>query len=145
MRVFILIPLLILAFPSCRHKEKINSKESALRTVSSIESRDSESFESFNERFHSDSLFQMSRTVFPLQGKYRDGWDSTQRTPSTWVFMTEKVKKVFADSDYMHAYTEETGRVSEKYWIENSGFLSERKFELRKGKWYLVYFTDINL
>jgi hypothetical protein len=104
-----------------------------------------ESFEAFNDRFHSDSLFQMSRIVFPLEGEYRDGWDSTQRTPGTWVLMREKVKKSYTDPEYKHAYGEKPDLVTEKYWVDESGFLTERRFELRKGKWYLVYFTDINL
>jgi len=33
----------------------------------------------------------------------------------------------------------------QKIWVENSGFLSEYRFELIQNKWYLVYALEQNL
>jgi hypothetical protein len=35
--------------------------------------------------------------------------------------------------------------VTETFWIDQSGFKVERRFALKDGKWYLVYYDDINL
>jgi len=44
-----------------------------------------------------------------------------------------------------HSLVMSDSMVTEKFWIDQSGFKVERRFKLKDGKWYLVYYDDINM
>jgi hypothetical protein len=116
-----------------------DSTNEALKTESLIED-----FNTFYNRFHADSLFQMSRIKFPLQGLRVDGSEETQWSKNNWGLLTTKIYDVDT-TEYRVSYKRTINDFTEKVWIENSGFWSEYKFKLIDNKWYLVSAIEQNL
>lgn len=106
----------------------------------------SENFEEFNQHFHSDSVFQLSRIKFPVEGIHRDGWEEYKWTKENWEILKNPVTKSNPfPNEYKHQLISSDTLVIEKYWIEDSGFQCERKFQLIKDKWFMVSYYDMNL
>lgn len=125
--------LLFIFLTSC-----INTTETAIVKPAN------ESFENFNTRFHTDSLFQLSRIKFPIGGQFVDGFERHEWTIENWDLHKEPVsgKKL---KGFEHTITKTDTTVVEKIWIENSGFNFERKFKIIEGQWFLTYCKDLNL
>jgi hypothetical protein len=113
--------------------------------IKSVSSDHLESFETFNIRFHSDSVFQISRINFPLEGKLVDGFEKQNWNSENWKLMKTPVTDKISLSGYKHSLRKTDEEVIEKFWIDNSGFKVERKFKRINGKWFLVFHADINL
>ena len=48
--------------------------------------------------------------------------------------------------EYARIITAKTDAILiEKFWIDNSDFLVERRFKKIDGKWFLIYYNDVNL
>lgn len=97
-----------------------------------------EEFPVFYERFHSDSAFQMSRIIFPLQGLRVEGMDELPWTPDNWELMRTRIYQVDSTGfktkvKFKKKYFEQT------LWIEGTDFSSKRRFELLGNRWFLVY------
>ena len=134
MMLFISTSLLI---TNCKSVD-VNSKKNVPSTASS------EDFNTFYNRFHEDSAFQMSRIKFPIQGMYIDGNEEKKWDEKNWGLM--KIKIYDVDKKQFKVYFKKTKKVFvQKVWIENSGFSSECRFKLTNKKWYLLYFLDQNL
>jgi hypothetical protein len=118
-------------------KNKLETKVRAKDTV--------ESFQSFNVKFHADSFFQISRIAFPIGGKYIDGSDQHGWTKQNWKQLKSPVGAKVDTSQYKYRLIKTDSSVTEKFWIDQSGFNIERRFKLKKDKWYLIYFNDVNL
>ncbi|MEI6946396.1 hypothetical protein V9K67_04280 [Paraflavisolibacter sp. H34] len=104
-----------------------------------------EAFESFNKRFHADSAFQLSRIAFPLQGKSIEGNEQHAWTRQNWHFLKQPVNEQGAPPGYRRGLNRTDSTVTEKLWIEDSGMMTERRFERKGNKWFLTYFEDVNL
>jgi hypothetical protein len=104
-----------------------------------------ENFQEFDKQFHTDSTFQMSRIVFPLTGKYIDGFKKQNWSKKNWQLMHVAVSEKISDKNYEQKTTISDTLITQKIWIKNSGFKFERKFKKIKGKWFLTYCEDINL
>ncbi len=103
-----------------------------------------ENFDDFYGKFHSDSIFQLSRVNFPLKGKKIDSSGEQNWSKENWSVLTIPVYDV--DTTVFKVRYEHSNMVfSQKSWIENSGFSVEHRFELIKRKWYLVYALEVNL
>jgi hypothetical protein len=113
--------------------------------IKSVSSDHSEPFAAFNIRFHSDSIFQISRINFPLEGKSVDGFEKQNWSSENWKFQKTPVKNKVSISVYKQSLSKTDEEVIEKFWIANSGFKVERKFKRINGKWFLVFYDDINL
>jgi hypothetical protein len=96
-----------------------------------------ESFDTFYDRFHTDSLFQISRIQQPLEGSRFDGDLEIKWTIENQPFLTTRIYDVDT-SEYKTSYKKTKNEFIEKVWIENSGFWSEYKFRVITDKWYLV-------
>lgn len=131
--------IIILSCRTLREKSKVDPPPAATAKESV------ESFDDFNKRFHSDSTFQLSRVAFPIGGQYVDGSKRYKWTAKNWQLMKQPVSAKTNTTEYKHSLTRTPAIVVEKFWIENSGFMIERRFELKNGKWYLTYFEDVNL
>ncbi|TVR78574.1 MAG: DUF4348 domain-containing protein [Saprospirales bacterium] len=103
-----------------------------------------ESFEEFYLRFHNDPAFQMSRLAFPLEGKLIDAEGEMEWTPENWPVMQVPIWDI-NDPLFNTDYTKEETKFHQKVWIDNSGFISEYRFELINGQWFLVYAFEQNL
>jgi hypothetical protein len=113
--------------------------------IKSISSNYSENFEEFNRQFHSDSIFQLSRINFPIEGKLIEGFDKQDWTSKNWELMKIPVSEKSSLANYKHSVRKTDGEVIEKFWIGNSDFLVERRFKKIDGKWFLIYYNDVNL
>lgn len=109
------------------------------------ESFEKESFNEFNKRFHSDSVFQISRVDFPIDGVGVSGFERHNWTKTNWKFLKIPVAETTTIENYQHSLVKTDTTITEKFWIENSGFEVERQFKLIDNKWFLIYYDDINL
>jgi hypothetical protein len=142
---YILIPIIAFTLTSCsnfRNQEAINN-DKGFAIVATVDT--SEDFDDFNKQFHSDSVFQMSRIVFPIAGFYADGEGKHQWTAKNWTLMKEPVREITDTTEYKHSLYKTNSSVTEKYWIENSGFRIERRFEKKSGKWFLTFYEDTEI
>lgn len=105
-----------------------------------------ESFEHFFSKFHSDSLFQMERIRFPLPGINTD----EMAMDDTIYYWEAENWKMHHDvnldtTDFIVERNISDSLTVEKIYEENTGFIIERTFEKIDGRWYLVYYKDVNL
>ncbi len=106
-----------------------------------------EDFDKFYKKFHSDSLFQLSRIDFPLEGLpafaeeqfFEEGSFEWQK--ESWDLHREINYKEFPDINVEIVRKE--AEVTE-FVDMGSGFGLERRFELRKQQWFLVYYVGMN-
>lgn len=101
-----------------------------------------EPFNSFSTRFHSDSLFQIKRVKFPVEGYLVDpeGKESPWNK-STWMMHRMPIQQIDT-SEFKVIITEQPGVRIEEIFIEGSGFRTRRVFKQIKGKWYLTSYID---
>ncbi len=104
-----------------------------------------ESFGEFNSKFHSDSIFQISRIKFPIGGKYVDDVENKNWTPKNWNFQRTEVSEKNEYKDFEHSLSKSDTLIVEKFWLKNSGFKAERKFRRINGKWFLIFYNEVNL
>jgi hypothetical protein len=139
-KTLMIISLCILA--SCQSKKEEPSKELDFKDKLIVTD---ENFDAFNERFHSDSVFQISRIDFPIEGISVSGFDKHNWTKTNWEFLKIPVSEKTNIEDYEHSLVKTDSLITERFWIENSGFEVERQFKRINGKWFLIYYNDINL
>ena len=103
-----------------------------------------EDFEQFYLRFHNDPGFQMERIAFPLEGKFVDWEGERVWTRENWPVMKVPIWDI-NDPDYRTEYRQSDTQFYQRVWLDNSGFVSEYRFELIDGLWKLVYAMEQNL
>jgi hypothetical protein len=133
-RIIFIISTLII---SCKSPSVTSNQES--ESKSSIEN-----FDEFYIKFHSDSVFQMSRIVFPLEGISVDGFEQQEWTRENWEILKTSVYDIDT-AEYKWSVNKTAKEFVEKIWIEDSGFSLEYRYKIIKGKWFLVYAEDQNL
>lgn len=106
---------------------------------------ETENFETFNRKFHSDSIFQMSRIKFPLKGQLIDGFENHNWNSKTWHLMTTEVGSKNLPKEFKRKITKTDSSVVESIWIENSGFKLEREFKPINNQWFLTSYNEVNL
>ncbi|WP_343588169.1 hypothetical protein [Flavobacterium sp.] len=104
-----------------------------------------ENFDEFNKKFHSDSLFQVSRVDFPIEGQHVSGFEQYNWTRKNWQFQAIPVAEKSEIEEYQHSLVKTDTLITERFWIPDSGFEVERQFKLIQNKWFLIYYNDINL
>jgi len=148
MKIFKAISLIIISliFINCDKKKEetnFNSKAKKIEEKSTIEK--AENFDQFNKKFHSDSLFQVSRVDFPIDGKHISGFEQYNWTKENWEFLAVPVAEKTEIGEYQHSLVKTDTLITERFWIPDSGFEVERQFKLIDNKWFLIYYNDINL
>ena len=116
-----------------------------------------EDFNIFYKKFYADSTFQINRIVFPLKGYNQNLHDlyeemkndeNVKKQPES--YFTQKgelgflVAPPLEDTTYRFELKKMDTLVIEKIWIEDSGFLVEKRFKPIDSKWHLVYFRYID-
>ena len=102
---------------------------------------DGEDFDRFYTKFHEDSLFQMERITFPLDG--------------TTSYLSEGGAKAtfwYKDEWLMHEIMSDTMDLNQKFISADSVMVDviydnkanglTRYFIMRDGKWYLTYYAE---
>lgn len=140
--------ILSLVFLSCK-KNDIEKESVPNLPVKKSEKKEviaaAESFEDFNKKFHSDSIFQVSRVDFPIEGKHVSGFEQYNWNRKNWQFQAIPVAEKSEIGEYQHSLVKTDSLVTERFWIPDSGFEVERQFKLIGNKWFLISYNDINL
>ena len=95
----------------------------------------------FYEKFHSDSLFQVSRISENFEGTKFYGDTVQNITKSNWRFIHSGVYDVDT-SLYKTEVNISDDRVETRIYVENSGIDIKLTYEKINDKWYLVSFID---
>ena len=108
---------------------------------------ESEIFDSFYLKFHQDTLFQINRIVFPLDG-YNLNNENAFNSNSNFKWNRKEWtyhKLIKFDMQFKKETTIHGDSAIEKIYIPNSGFEIIRKFSKVKGKWFLVFYGNQDL
>jgi hypothetical protein len=101
-----------------------------------------ERFDTFSNKFHSDSLFQIKRVKFPVEGYSVDPeGKETHWEKSNWLMHRLPIQQIDT-SEFKVKITEQPGVRIEEIFIEGSGFRTRRVFKQINGKWYLTSYID---
>lgn len=82
-------------FASCNQTTKEDRNNQLKDTIV-----DSEVFDAFNIRFHSDSIFQYSRINFPIEGQFIDGFEKHNWTKDNWKILKNPVVEKSDSNEY---------------------------------------------
>src|SRR5690606_1749984 len=103
-----------------------------------------ENFNTFYDKFHKDSLFQISRIKFPLEGVYVDSKGEKEWSARNWTMLKIKIFDVDT-SEYKVKIQRTDTTFYQKFWLDSSGFWGEYKFQSLNNKWFLIYRTEQDL
>jgi len=109
-----------------------------------LQNSTAEIFDEFYTKFHSDSLFQMQRIIFPLEGGKFDYDTEESWAPENWRMKKVTVYQIDL-KEYSIVFEKNDTLAFERIYIPNSGFDFQCRYRLINGKWYLVYCLDQNL
>ena len=118
--------------------------------IKNVSHQDIENFDSFYQKFHEDSAFQISRILFPIKGVKFDVMnynplDSNKIVEFIWTKENWDIHKKITDSTIKIETVKTDTVVKQHIYIENSGFQVERDFKLMSNKWYLFYYSYRNI
>ena len=131
-------------------------KEDRISTI-----RGTENFEQFSKVFYTDSLFQVSRIVFPLKGERNidvpitatnvlgdsiiTGWGKRDWRMLTDTYFPNKDTVITINNErYVRKIKKGNKSVVIDTYIEDSGFSVKEIYALKKNKWYLVLFSTLS-
>ena len=143
--------LLIVSCNNFSQYSNANKEENIDLNIKLSDSISSENFDSFYLKFCTDTLFQKSRIIFPLNGNYIHGCDTCfesiveQWNTNNISQLNSKDFLIKQIDGLKYNITRNDSLCNEKFWIENSGFKIERKFIIVKNKWFLCYYELCNL
>ena len=136
-KTLVFIPLLIFLIASCGKKQPTQI------IANTYESLDPD-FKTFYNKFLSDSIFQMSHIVFPLEGNITD----SEGNPSTWDASSWDLHQPYDDaSDEFTRTFENVGDMMTLELIRHKElpYIIERRYAKLLGEeWYLVYYRIHN-
>lgn len=122
----------------------LNCKSSHKSVSKLIDSKASiEDFTGFYDRFHNDSLFQISRITFPLKRINSDELDKNEWTKDNWLLMKTRIYDIDT-SKFKIEYKKTKNAFTQQFWLKDSAFSSKYRFELIGKKWFLVEVVDSN-
>ncbi len=104
-----------------------------------------EDFYTFYDQYHTDSLFQLERTVFPLKGLAKST-DSTRIAEEIlWQKNDWILHKPFDDHNgtFQRAFTNMSGIISEQIAAGNGLFTIEKRYAKLGGEWHLIYYQEL--
>ncbi|MBI9069056.1 MAG: DUF4348 domain-containing protein [Salinivirgaceae bacterium] len=140
---------MILIIVSCGKTKEVSTSKSTLPSKPKVKeavkvekTASYEDFESFYMKFHKDSLFQISRIKFPLQGYDIDTSENASKwSKQNWVMHKAQISSVDTSKYKIEVQTNKEIR-KERIFIEGGGFSTERVFKRINGKWYLTLFIN---
>ena len=102
-------------------------------------------FHIFYDKYHTDSLFQLERTMFPLKGLARST-DSTKVADETlWQKNEWLLHKPFdAHNDtFKRVFTNIGGIITEQISANKGLFSLEKRYAKLNGDWHLIYYQEL--
>lgn len=142
--------MLVLAAISCAFlfykKIKVDQPKAEVEEGMSVsENSLSTDFHAFYDRFHTDSLFQMSRVVFPLSGVVQEGDTVLTLVEKQWLQEDWKIHKPFDNygGTFERTFSNMGGIISESI-VGNGGMFSlEKRYSKLAGEWHLIYYQGL--
>ena len=107
-------------------------------------SKRAEDFTSFYQRFHRDSLFQVQRVRFPVNGYAIEGGRISAWTKEDWSMHKNGLEQIDT-SVYLTERYERHGIIQERIYQTDSGVLIERHFSKFQNQWFLTFYLYVFL
>lgn len=106
-------------------------------------SKKTENFNSFLDKFHNDTAFQLSRITFPLEGGrfYEENVTITPWKRDNWELLKVSPKDIDTS---IFTVVSDSSQTSYSYIIGTLGLKITEHYELVNGEWFLVYYEDIS-
>lgn len=117
------------------------NKAIAGREAKSSIFKKTENFETFYNRFHTDSVFQINRVQFPLKGKQINTNGSFDWRKEQWLMIKAKASEIDR-STYNIKITKKEDSYFEGVYCKGCAFSFEMEYKLINRKWYLVYLQE---
>lgn len=142
--LFIAITILGLLFFYTKAKWR-KTAETSKNTTETVVNMPNDFLEFYN-KFHEDSLFQISHISFPLKGmkviEEIGGGEAYQYTQEEWI-----IHKPFDDmgETFSRSFEEFGGIVAETIVANGGQFRSVRRFAKLSGEWNLIYYQPMGL
>ena len=143
-----LLSISSILFVKCHNKKPSTNTNKDTTVETSSNTIGKEEFDAFYSKFIRDSVFQTGRIVFPLPGINTDemevedtvyywqkaNWKMYEGIPSNVDTTEFKINKVRIDSIAV-----------DEVALKDASFGVKYVFKLKKGKWYLARYENINL
>ena len=101
-------------------------------------------FHTFYDQFHTDSLFQMERIVFPLKGIGKLSDTSSIAQEIMWQREDWVLHKPFnRDGSFERVFTNISGIITEYISSTNGMFSMEKRYAKLGGEWHLIYYQEL--
>lgn len=104
-----------------------------------------EDFHEFYDQFHTDSIFQLERIIFPLKG-LASSTDTTQIAEEvSWQRRNWILHKPFDNHNgtFERVFTNIGGIISEQISASNGLFTLEKRYAKLSGEWHLIYYQEL--
>jgi len=102
-------------------------------------------FHTFYDQYHSDSVFQLKRTLFPLIGLTVSD-DSTKIAEEVmWQKEDWVLHKPFNDQNgtFERTFTNIGGIITEKISANEGMFTIEKRYAKLSEEWHLIYYQEL--
>lgn len=131
MKIRYLLLLLCISCWACQGTKKVSAKKQ-------------ESFDVFYQRFHRDSLFQIERVRFPLNGYAIEGGRVSSWSKAEWVMHKNGLEAIDTAIYQTERFTQHEV-LQERIYQADSGVLIERHFSLLQNQWFLTFYLYVFL
>lgn len=102
-------------------------------------------FHKFYNQYHTDSTFQLERTLFPLKG-LAQSTDSTKIAEEVmWQKENWVLHKPFNDQNgtFERTFTNVGGIITESISANEGMFTLEKRYAKLEEKWHLIYYQEL--
>lgn len=120
-------------------------KTETVEEVSVAENRLPSDFHAFYDQFHTDSVFQLSRIVFPLTGVIQEGDSELALVEIQWLEEDWKIHKPFDNhgGTFERTFSNTSGIISETITGNGGMFSLEKRYSKLAGEWHLIYYQGL--
>lgn len=138
---------LVIVFSQCNRKvattvdSKSKNTAATKKGVVKFSGKKTEKFELFYDKFHNDSLFQISRVQFPLKGQQIHLKRSISWKKENWLMIKARASEIDR-SQYNVKIVRKNDSYFEGIYCKSCAFSFEMEYKLVDGKWYLVYLQE---
>lgn len=145
MKLFPVVLCVIVAFAACKQPSSTPQAESVATSDTPLPA----DFAAFYDKFHTDSVYQMTHIAWPLQGDKSEQVDSThyEKKEIAWQQSNWKMHRPvdYSSGDYKRQIQVlGDGLLVEYIMITAGGFGVERRFAKQPdGEWNLIFYSDI--
>ena len=116
-----------------------------VKTTQKLGNQQEENFDVFLEKFLTDSTFQMSRIVFPVQGLPAGANKSNIENNYSWKKEDWDIHiKIDYKKEGYKRILQIDNKIIREQLIHPQGWFLERRFKNIHNKWFLIYYAASN-